>query len=354
MSINQSRTLFEFVSPDGNNVLSTEGVKQSLLYIQRTPALSFEIQRGVQPIFNSKNPIPTTPMNPRQPIKSKATSGYEPTQIKFIKTQTPIFKLPQMLTPQTIVEGQNAVYSDGVPKINTAGQASVYENLTKEAYRKQIVDLRTQNKNREADELEQKYFPDQYQISVLQNQIAELQGLERNIGGLRVDADTHRRIAERQRADIQAELAALRAGGGGAPRVPAPPPVIAPRGGALSALAQSFLDDVKFADPEDVGKFIDAQIAKGISSNVIERDIGDALNSFYTARGGGADKDIAETFYKSSIIIALTDLNGGRIPNVRDVQDMYNEFVKSRRGRPITKYASVKNAVRKIVSKGAV
>lgn len=66
-------------------------------------------------------------MNPRKPIKNKYTKGYEPTQLKYIKITSTILELPQVLTPKTILEGKNVVYSDGVPRLNTAGQSTVYD-----------------------------------------------------------------------------------------------------------------------------------------------------------------------------------------------------------------------------------
>ena len=224
MSVNQQRPLFDFVNPMGNNLLNVDGVKQAQFYLQRTPAMSFEVQRGLQPIFSSKIPIPTTPMNPRQPIKNKAYSGYQPTQLKYIKTPTTIFKMPQMLIPQTIREGQNAVFSDGVPKLNTTGQSAVYDNLVKEGYRKQILDLRSRGRDDEADALEQRYFPEQHQIALLQDQLAELGALGGAQSRLHISNIGHAKNAAMQRQAILDELAALRASGivSGATGVPAP------------------------------------------------------------------------------------------------------------------------------------
>ena len=338
MSINQGRSLFEMVSPDGNNVLSTEGVKQSLLYIQRTPALSFEIQRGVQPIFSSKSVIPNTPMNPRQPIKNKYTKGYQPTQLKYVKTPTTVFKLPQMLTPQTIVEGQNVVYSDGVPKLNTQGQSAVYDELTKNAYRKQIDELRQRGKDREADSIEQKHFPEQHQIGLLQNQINELVGLGRGVGNLRVDADTHRIIAERQRQDILDELARLRGSG----RVTGGPTGGPPR---LSAMADLFYNDVfkkvKGSDNPDEKAYMDLienQITSGRNYKDIISGIEEVLNVAYPNFTTDAGQRTARN---RAYLFALYSEKLGRPPTSVEVDTLLTKIQgppKRGPGRPITSY----------------
>jgi len=223
MSNIYNRRLDYEVLPTGKRVLQepTKTVVPKYAIIGNTkPNLDFQVNRMLQPLFATKQPIPQSPYTPKQPVSASGLGGKKPYYIDFVSKPMSNFKTkpPKGLVyePNSIRELRQNVYPDGLPKNNIAGQqadSQYLEDLNNQKKQKQLEERYNQrvrvnnpgggrpHPNRDIEE----------ELKKLDDMLAETKygkGAYKNIA---LNAEGHAKLAQKQAEDIRAELNKLRA-----------------------------------------------------------------------------------------------------------------------------------------------
>ena len=183
------------------------------------PNLDYKTNRILQPLFQTKKPIPQGPFNPKQPIDAHGLGGRKPVYIDYVSQPLASFKTrpPKGLLwePNSIRETRQNVWPDGVPKnLNQLQQAdSQYlENLNNEKKQKQLQE-RYEQRSRVGGHDGSRPHPTpsvEEELKRLDELLAETKygkGASKFIG---LNAEQHRQMAEKQAEEIKKELADLK------------------------------------------------------------------------------------------------------------------------------------------------
>ena len=210
------------VLPSGKRVLERPQKVQVPKYAvvgNTAPNLDFQVNRMLQPLFQTKKPIQQSPYVPKQPVNAAGLGGRVPYYIDYLVPPKQKRK-PVGLSwePNTIREMRQNVYPDGVPKNNVPAQSQ------DSAYLEYLNNQKTQK------DLEQKFVerggkgprphPNadrEEELKRLEEMIAESKygkGPYKNIG---LTAEQHQKMAEKQAAEIKDELSKLNASQGEEP-----------------------------------------------------------------------------------------------------------------------------------------
>lgn len=183
------------------------------------PNLDYKTNRILQPLFQTKKPIPQGPFNPKQPIDAHGLGGRKPVYINYVSQPLASFKTrpPKGLLwePNSIRETRYNVWPDGVPKnLNQLQQAdSQYlENLNNEKKQKELQQ-RYEQRSRVGGHDGSRPHPTpsvEEELKRLDELLAETKygkGASKFIG---LNAEQHRQMAEKQAEEIKKELADLK------------------------------------------------------------------------------------------------------------------------------------------------
>jgi hypothetical protein len=183
------------------------------------PNLDYRTNRILQPIFQTKKPIAQGPFFSKQPINAHGLGGKKPVYIDYVSQPLASFKTrpPKGLVwePNSIRETRQNVYPDGVPKNFSQLQqadSQYLENVNNEKKEKQLKE-RYEQRSRVAGHDGSRPHPDRQveeELKRLDEMLLETRygkGPYKNIG---LNAEEHRKMAEKQAADIRKELEDLR------------------------------------------------------------------------------------------------------------------------------------------------
>lgn len=192
------------------------------------PNLDYKTNRMLQPLFQTKKPIPQGPFNPKQPINAHGLGGRNPYYINYVSQPMASFKTrpPKALIwePNSIREVRQNVYPDGVPKNFSQLQqadSQYLENLNNEKKQKQLESIYQERRKAGGHDGSRPHpTPSiEEELKRLDNMIAETKygkGPYKNIG---LTTEQHRQMAEKQAAEIRDELSKLNAAQGEEPAV---------------------------------------------------------------------------------------------------------------------------------------
>jgi len=184
------------------------------------PNLDFQVNRMLQPLFATKQPIPQSPYVPKAPVNAHGLGGRTPYYIDYLVQPMASFKTrpPKGLLwePNSIRETRQNVYPDGVPKnLSQLQQAdSQYlENLNNDKKQKQL-EQKYQERSRVGGHDGSRPHPDrniEAELKRLDEMLAETKygkGAYKNIA---LSAEGHAKMAQQQAEEIRAELNRIRA-----------------------------------------------------------------------------------------------------------------------------------------------
>jgi hypothetical protein len=296
------------------------------------PNLDYKTNRMLQPLFQTKKPIPQGPFNPKQPINANGLGGRVPFYINYVSQPLASFKSrpPKGLLwePNSIRETRLNVYPDGVPKNFSQLQqadSQYLENLNNEKKQKQLEERYEQlSKSGGHDgSRPHKTASVEEELKRLDEMLAETKygkGPYKNIG---LTAEQHRKMAEKQAQDIRKELEDLR----------------------KEALVHKtdVVDAIKSSGPEEI--------------KLPEMDDPKALNQFLTDYEKmnrdlpGKDNPDSEKVRKAYILGFLLESDPSLDIKDKKVQDQVQKLVEDLKFDKRTTLNSYKNKIKKVLSK---
>ena len=222
MSNIYNRRLDYQIDPKGKPFLQTPTTTTYPEYVvvgNTKPNLDYKTNRMLQPLFQTKKPIPQGPFNPKQPINSHGLGGRVPYYIDYVSQPLASFKTrpPKGLLwePNSIREVRQNVYPDGVPKNFSQLQqadSQYLENLNNDKKQKQLQE-RYNQRSRVGGHDGSRPHPTpsvEEELKRLDEMLAETKygsGPYKNIG---LNAEQHRQMAEKQAEEIKKELADIK------------------------------------------------------------------------------------------------------------------------------------------------
>jgi len=229
MSNIYNRRLDYQVTPTGKPFLQQQKTTVYPEYVvvgNTKPNLDYKTNRMLQPLFQTKKPIPQGPFNPKQPINSHGLGGRVPYYIDYVSQPLASFKTrpPKGLLwePNSIRETRLNVYPDGVPKNFSQLQqadSQYLENLNNEKKQKQLQE-RYEQRSRVGGHNGTRPHPIasvEEELKRLDNMIAESKYGTGPYKAIGLTAEEHRKMAEKQAAEIRDELSKLNAAQGEEP-----------------------------------------------------------------------------------------------------------------------------------------
>lgn len=214
-----SRRLESKIDPNGKRFLEyarTTSYPNYAVVGNTKPNLDFKANRMLQPIFATKMAIPQGPFAPVQPIKTSGLGGRRPIQIDYISK--PLEKRePKGLLwePNSIRELYGNVYPDGLPRNNIGAQAanSAYLDALNQEKKQKQLEERYNQRVRVNNPAGGRPHPDarmEEELKKLDEMLADTRYGKGPYKNIALNAEQHRKMAEKQAKEIKEELRQLR------------------------------------------------------------------------------------------------------------------------------------------------
>lgn len=215
MSNIYNRRLDYEVLPTGKRILQypTKITTPKYIVVGNTkPNLDYQVNRKLQPIFQTKQPLQQSPFISKQPTHSVGLGGRRPVYIDYIvppKKPRPAMGL--VWEPNSIREQRDNVYPDGLPKNSShvAQQNSQYleqQYADKEAKRlEQVIKNIVAGERRPLSSGQR-----EAEVQRLEKMLEERKYVSNPYKNIALSVEGHKEMAEREAKAIKAELQALR------------------------------------------------------------------------------------------------------------------------------------------------
>ncbi|MFZ9438541.1 MAG: hypothetical protein ACO26X_04805, partial [Candidatus Fonsibacter ubiquis] len=208
MSNIYNRGLEYQILPSGKRVLQypTKTTIPEYTVVGNTkPNLDYNVNKQLQPIFSTKNPIAQSPFLSKNPISASGLGGRKPYDIDYvIPPRKPRPAIGLTWEPNTIREMRQNVYPDGLPKNNIPAQSADSAYIEKQNAERDIERLEALLRYARENP-EQKL--DVARLEKLKEEKSYVVNPYKNVA---LSVDGHRKMAEREAKAIRDELQLLR------------------------------------------------------------------------------------------------------------------------------------------------